>query len=90
MDKLQFPKITVDYQKTNELKSLAEEVFGEILSVKIKGVWWWSTGLTRTFTELRGLEQTLYDLVDHPDELKEGMAFLRDGILSMLDLFGKE
>jgi hypothetical protein len=89
MDQLQFPEITVDYPKTKELKSLAEEVFGEILSVKIKGVWWWSTGLTRTFTELRGLEQTLYDLVDHPNELKEGMAFLRDGTLSMLDFLEK-
>jgi hypothetical protein len=89
MDKLRFPKITVDYLKTKELKSLAEEVFGEILSVRIKGVWWWSTGLTRTFTELRGLEQTLYDLVDHPNELKDGMSFLRDGTLSMLDFLEK-
>jgi len=84
-DKLRFPQITVDYQKTNELKSLADEVFGGLLTVSIKGVWWWSTGLTRTFTELRGLGQTLYDLVDHPDEMKEVMAFLRDGTLAMLD-----
>ncbi len=85
MHKLHFPQITVDFQKTKELKELAEEVMGEFLEVRIKGVWWWSTGLTRTFTEIRGLKELLYDFIDHPIELKSLMAFLRDGNLAMLD-----
>jgi hypothetical protein len=83
--KLHFPQITVDFQKTTELKELAEEVVGEFLEVRVKGVWWWSTGLTRTFTEIRGLKELLYDFTDHPVELKGLMAFLRDGTLAMLD-----
>jgi hypothetical protein len=85
MSKLHFPQITVDFQKTTRLKELAEEVIGEFLEVRIKGVWWWSTGLTRTFTEIRGLKELLYDFIDHPIELKSLMAFLRDGTLAMLD-----
>ena len=74
MHKLHFPQITVDFKKTTELKELAEEVVGELLEVRVKGVWWWSTGLTRTFTEIRGLKELLYDFTDHPAELKRLMA----------------
>jgi hypothetical protein len=41
--------------------------------------------MTRTLVNLRGLEQIMFDMVDHPDELKRLMEFLRDGYLAKLD-----
>ena len=38
---------------------------------------------------LRGLEQMMYDMYDHPEELHHLMRFLRDGILAKLDYLEK-
>jgi len=81
IDKLHTPQITVDYDKTREYLALAEEVFKDLLKVRIKGIWWWSFGLTLTLSRLRGLEQIMFDMYDNPDGLHKLMAFLRDGTL---------
>jgi len=85
MDKLHFPKIEVDYERTQKIVALAEEVFGDFLQVRLKGSFWWSLGMTWTLVNLRGLEQIMYDVYDHPQELHRLMAFLRDGHLQKLD-----
>jgi hypothetical protein len=85
LDKLSFPQITVDYENTNRELDLAQEVFDGILTVRLKGAWWWTLGLTQTLSFLRGLEQMMYDMYDFPDELHALMAFLRDGQLAELD-----
>lgn len=84
-DKLHFPTISVDYEKTNEIVNTAKEIFGDYLTVRIKGNWWWTLGLTQTLVYLRGLEEIMYDMYDYPDELHRLMAFLRDGHLAELD-----
>jgi hypothetical protein len=85
MVKLRFPEITVDYKRTEEMFQLAKEVVGDSLTVRIKGVWWWTLGLTWTLVKLRGLEQIMYDMYDYPDDLHKLMAFIRDGHLKKLD-----
>ncbi len=82
---LHFPEIKVDYQVTNQLKNTAEEILGDILAVRVKTLWWWSLGLTRLLVELRGMQQVMLDVYDHPDILHAIMTVLRDGTLSMLD-----
>ncbi len=84
-DKLHFPEITVDYETTNKVVELATEAVGEFLPVRLKGVWWWTLGMTWTLIDLRGMEQMMFDMYDHPDELHKLMAFLRDGHLAKLD-----
>lgn len=84
MDKLHFPVITVDHEKTGEMFDTANELFGDLLTVRVKSVWWWTLGLTQTLVYLRGLEQIMYDMYDFPDELHRMMAFLRDGHLQKL------
>jgi hypothetical protein len=88
-DKLHFPEIKVDYEKTYFLKDLANEIFGGLLTVGIKGNWWWTLGITQTLVFLRGLEQIMYDVYDYPDELHKLMAFLRDGHMYKLDFLEK-
>jgi len=85
MDRLRVPEIRVDHERTLALLEQADEIFNGILKVRRKGIWWWSHGLTLTLSRLRGLEQIMLDMVDHPDELHHLMAFLRDGTLAELD-----
>lgn len=84
MNKLHYPVITVDYEKTRIMANNAIEIFGDLLNVRIKGIWWWTLGLTWTLVSLRGLEQILFDMYDYPDELHELMSFLRDGYLKKI------
>lgn len=84
-DKLHTPQITVDHDKTRQLLDQAGEIFRDFLKVRLKGIWWWSFGLTLTLSKLRGLEQIMIDMYDHPEELHTLMAFLRDATLSEVD-----
>ncbi len=89
MDKLHYPEIEVDYEKTRQLFELAQEIMGDCLKVRIKGIWWWSLGMTWTFIRLRGLEQMMLDMYDYPDEVHRLMKFLMEGHLHMLDTLEK-
>jgi len=85
MDKLHFPEIRIDEEASQRLLSLSQEIFGDILFVRRKTIWWWTLGMTWTLVNLRGLEQVMMDMYDHPKELHRLMAFLRDGHLAKLD-----
>lgn len=84
LGKLRFPVITVDYDATDDLFSLAYEILGDILYVYLKGTWWWTLGMTWTLVNIRGLQQIMYDVYDNPDGLHALMGILRDGHLSKL------
>jgi len=85
LSKLHFPRISVDYEATHNLLSLAKKVLGNLLAVRLKGRWWWSLGMTWTLVNLRGLQQIMFDIYDYPDELCQLMGILRDGTLAKLD-----
>jgi len=90
MDRLRYPQITVDRAATDAIRDLAAETFDGLLSVRVRGAWWWSLGMTGTLVLLRGLEQMHLDMVDRPDDLHRLMAFLRDGTLARLDWLERE
>ncbi len=85
LDRLHFPVITVDRPATEHMIALARSVFGDLLEVRLRTRWWWTLGMTWTLVNLRGLEQIMFDMIDQPEELKQLMAFLRDGHLAKLD-----
>ncbi|TET93309.1 hypothetical protein E3J33_02130 [Candidatus Aerophobetes bacterium] len=85
LSKLHFPRISVDYEATDSLLSLAKKVWGKLLAVRLKERWWWSLGMTWTLVNLRGLEQIMFDIYDYPDQLHQLMGILRDGTLAKLD-----
>ena len=85
LDKLRFRRISVNSEKTQRLFDLATEVLGDILQVRLEGVWWWSLGMTSDLILLRGFQQMLYDMIDNPGGLHRLMAFLRDENLAKLD-----
>ncbi len=83
--KLKFQEITVDYRTTEKVRSLAHDLFDGILEVRLKGVWWWTLGMTWDFIKLRGLENLMLDLMIYPDYVHKMMAFLRDACMHKLD-----
>jgi len=85
IDQIHFPEITVDREATADLLALAEETFAGLLDVRLKTLWWWTLGMTWTLVNLRGLQQIMLDMYDHPDGLHRLMGILRDGHLAKLD-----
>jgi hypothetical protein len=83
--KLHYPIISVNHEATDRVIELAEDTLGDLLPVRLKTAWWWTLGMTRMLVNLRGLEQIMFDMYDHPGELHRLMAFLRDGHLAKLD-----
>lgn len=89
IDKIHFPSIEVDYKTTQKTYELATEIFGDFLKIRIRGVWWWSFGLTFTLALFRGLEQIMFDIVDNPKVVHRLMKILKDGSLAKLDFLEK-
>jgi hypothetical protein len=85
LKKLHSPTFAIDRETTRGCLSLAQDTFGDILRVRLKGIWWWSLGLTWTAATLRGLNNVLCDFIDYPDELKELLAIISKGHLEKLD-----
>ncbi len=83
--KLRLPVITVDYGMTRRIVDLAEEILGDILTVRLRGIWWWTLGMTWDFIRLRGLNNFMLDMYDNPDWVHRMMKFLSDGTLAKLD-----
>ena len=83
IEKLHFPEIRVDFN--TELVDQLNSIFGDLLPVKIHYQWWWTLGLSDTLAHLRGLEQIMVDLYDHPTLIHRMMALIRDGTLAMLN-----
>jgi hypothetical protein len=90
LDKLSFRNLRVNYAKTQRLFELARDVLGDILDVRLEGVWWWSHGMTSDLILLRGFERVLFDMYDNPAGLHRLMAFLRDENLARLDSLERE
>ncbi len=75
----------MDYRTTEEVLALAHDLFDGILEVRLKGVWWWTLGMTWDFIKLRGLENLMMDMMIYPEYVHKMMAFLRDAALNKLD-----
>jgi hypothetical protein len=83
--KLRFPVISIDHARTEKIREVAEEIFGGILRVRIKGVWWWTLGMTWDFIKLRGLENLMTDMLLQPKWVHAQMDFLCQALHRKLD-----
>jgi hypothetical protein len=77
--KLKFPEIRIDFDATRRVVELAQDILGDLLQVRLKGRWWWSLGMTWDYIKLRGLDNLMLDMYDHPGWVHKIMAFLSDG-----------
>jgi len=83
------PKFEIDEKTTNGCLDLAREIYGGILDVRLKGIWWWSLGVTMPAAFFRGLQNILYDFIDHPEEVKRLLTIISEGHLKKLDFLEK-
>ncbi|MDP6525376.1 MAG: hypothetical protein QGH15_14250 [Kiritimatiellia bacterium] len=90
LSKLQAPSVQIDWETTNDCLAVAEDVFGGVLDVQLRGTWWWSLGLTLPAVMLRGLTNLLMDFAAQPDELKALLAFISDAHMQKLDYLERE
>ena len=89
IDKIQTPEVTVDPEATERNLAYYQELFGDILNVRLHGGYWWALGLIDEWTNLRGITQTFWDMTQDPGLLHAGMARLLEGKLAWLDALEK-
>jgi hypothetical protein len=89
LKKIHFPEFKIDWETTNGCLDIAKRIFGGILEVRLKGIWWWSLGVTLPAATFRGLQNILYDFIEHPEELKELLSIISKGHLNKLDYLEK-
>lgn len=87
---IRMPQVQIDWPATHRLAEMAHEVFGDLLTVRIRTNWWWTLGMTMKLAHLRGLQQIMLDMVDHPELIHTLMSILRDGTLRLLEYLERE
>jgi len=84
IDKLVPPQHVIDEQQTARDVARLQDAVGDILEVNVdRGPAWrmWHADISTDLAHLRGLEQIMWDMSDHPEWLHGLLAFMRDGIL---------
>jgi hypothetical protein len=83
-EKLRHRRFEVDRAETHRRVALANELFGDLLPVRIHGQFWWTMGLTWEAVKLVGLENLMLYMCDEPDNVHRLMSFLRDDHLALI------
>jgi len=87
LKKLHFPEISYDEAATRRNLEQAQELFGDILDVQLKGIRTVSFHLMNLYTHLRGLDQVMMDMYEQPEMLHEAMSFLEQGHHRLIDQY---
>lgn len=90
MKKLHFRELSVDRRGTLDDVERAEEIFGDLLPVRIRGGFWWTMGLTAEIIKLIGLQNLMLYMYDDPENLHNLMAWMRDEHLHFIKWFERE
>lgn len=88
-DKIHHPQIVIDWEESHGLLQLAEDIFGDILTVRRKQDWWWTLGMSWDYINLRGMEDFLCDFLLEPEWIDKTFDMLCRGKLEMLDYLEK-
>jgi hypothetical protein len=87
LGKLRFPEISIDEEASRRDLEAAQDLFGDILDVRPRGVSHLSFHLMNVYTGLRGLEEVMADMYAEPAMLHDAMAFLSEGHRRLLDQY---
>ncbi len=79
LKKIRFPEISYDEESTQSVLQGAQELFGDILDVQLKGNTHVSFHLMGQYCAWRGLEQVMLDMYEEPEMLHDAMALLEEG-----------
>lgn len=87
LKKLKHPTIEYDDDATQANLALAQDLFGDILDIRLVGVNHISFHLMNQYTGLRGLEEVMIDMYAEPEMLHEAMSILEAGHRKILDQY---
>lgn len=90
LDKLHFRELSVDREATYQRVKLAEDLFGDLLTVRIHGCHFWTLGLTWEIIRLIGLENLMMYMYDNPEGLHRLMQFMHDEHAHFVDWHERE
>jgi hypothetical protein len=85
LEKLRFPELEHDEDETQRRLEVAEDLFGDIFEIKLRGVAHMSYHIMKEYTGLRGLEQVMMDMIEAPEMLHQAMGFFTEGHRRILD-----
>ncbi|UCH34521.1 MAG: hypothetical protein JSV65_18685 [Armatimonadota bacterium] len=83
--RLTAPHHVVNEQDTTRKVARLQDAIGDIITVAVDrapAYRVWNADISTQLAYLRGLEQVMWDMVDHPQWLHELLAFMRDGIVA--------
>jgi len=84
LKRLRHPEVTYDEDATARSLAEAEDLFGDLLDVKLKGVCHVSFHLMSLYCHLRGLLEVMQDMCDNPAMLHDAMTFLTEGYAGLV------
>jgi len=84
LERLHFPEIVYDKEETEQKLAEAQELFGDILDVKLKGMAHISFHLMSLYTGWRGLREMMTDMYLRPQMVHDAMSFLEEGHRNVL------
>ncbi|MCL4376937.1 MAG: hypothetical protein M1409_00945 [Actinobacteria bacterium] len=82
---IKLPEIIVDYKSTVETICLAKEIFGDILNIKLRGVFWHGFAMTLELAKFVGLNNMMLYMYDKPKLLHELMNIILKSFLIKID-----
>jgi hypothetical protein len=89
LEKITTPQVREDEEETKRRYQEAQDLFGDILEVRLKGVSYLSFSLMGLYTGLRGLEQTMEDMCLDPDMLDDAMTRLEQAHQNLIRQYEK-
>lgn len=83
-------RYTVDREGSLAWRDHLERVFDDVLPVRLRGGFWWTTGMTIVAIDLVGLQELMLLMCTNPGGVHSLMAFLRDDQLAFADWLESE
>ncbi len=79
LKKLKFPEVIYDRESSLLRFEQTQELIGDILDVRLKGIRTVSFHLMNLYSKLRGLDQVMIDMHENPAMLHDAMSFIEEG-----------
>ena len=87
VDRIQTPRVTIDWDATDRTADAAREIFGDLLDVQISVYWGNNHGLAPmdTLAMWRGFDRLFIDLVEDPELVHRAMSRIVDGHIAIIE-----
>ncbi len=79
LKKIRMPEVVYDEKATLAAFEMERDLLGDILDVKTAGKRYIQFALIELYSDFRGLEDTLYDLMDEPEMVHDALHILEEG-----------